>query len=283
LGDEARCSPGIGFCAKAVLRTGVALLGLRMTATHFGDLGWWPVVLVCCAVVLTILFGVLLSRRLGLGTLFGVLTGGAVAICGVSAAIAIAAVLPRRETADRELIFTVIGVTGLSTLAMIMYPPVAGALGLGPVDAGIFLGGTIHDVAQVVGAGYSISDHTGDIATLVKLLRVAMLVPVVLVLMLFFRRQAAEDGGGHVSFPVFLIGFIVLAAGNSLGMIPERVVEVGNALSQFCLITAIAAVGIRTVLREVVRLGWPPVLLMVAETLFIALFMGLAYGLNGQG
>ena len=113
----------------------------------------------------------LLARRLGLKPLFGVLSGGAVAICGASAALAIASVLPRNDTRERDTILTVVSVTALSTLAMILYPVFATSIGLDHKQAGIFIGGTIHDVAQVVGAGYTISNETGDIATYVKLLQ----------------------------------------------------------------------------------------------------------------
>lgn len=267
LGEDERCAPGIEFCTTTVLRTGVALLGLRITAGHLMDLGWAPAVIVVVAVVVTILFGAILARSLRLGTEFGVLTGGSVAICGVSAAIAVSSVLPSRNNADKELAFAIICVTTLSTLAMILYPAVASFLNLGDIEAGVFIGGTIHDVAQVVGAGYSISDRAGDIATIVKLLRVAMLVPVVFVLMLLFRRRSA---GGTVKFPAFLLAFVALAIMNSFDVIPGVITVAGNTLSHGCLVVAIAAVGTKTVIREVARMGLPPVLLMVAETLIIA-------------
>jgi uncharacterized integral membrane protein (TIGR00698 family) len=279
LGDDERCGPGIEFCATTILRTGVALLGLRITAGHLMDLGWAPVLVVVAAVIITIVLGALLARSLGLGTAFGVLTGGSVAICGVSAAIAISSVLPRRDRADKELVFAVICVTTLSTLAMIIYPAIAGLLNLGDVEAGVFLGGTIHDVAQVVGAGYSISDRAGDLATIVKLLRVAMLVPVVFVVMLIFRHRSA---GGAAKFPAFLLAFVGLAIINSFGLIPEAITVAGNTLSRGCLVVAIAAVGTKTVLREVAQMGWPPVLLMLAETALIAVIILTGYILGPQ-
>jgi len=278
-GNNERYRPGIEFCAKNVLRAGVGLLGLRITAAHLVDLGWTPALLIAVAVILTILLGALLARSLRLGTEFGVLTGGSVAICGVSAAIAISSVLPDRDNADKELVFAIIGVTTLSTLAMIVYPTIAGLLGLGDVEAGIFLGGTIHDVAQVVGAGYSISDRAGDLATIVKLLRVAMLVPVVFVVMIAFRQRGLGSAGGTATLPPFLLAFVVLAAINSIGLIPEVVIDAGTSLSRACLVVAIAAVGMKTVLREVVQVGWSPVFLMFTETLFIAIFVLVTYRL----
>ena len=103
---------------------------------------------------------------------FGLLSGGATAICGASAAMAISAALPPHPLKERATLFTIVGVSTLSTVAMIAYPIIAAAVGLDGVHAGMFIGGTIHDVAQVVGAGYAISPEAGDAATLVKLMRV---------------------------------------------------------------------------------------------------------------
>ena len=116
---------------------------------------------------------------------------------------AIATVLPRDETSDRELIFTIAGVTLLSTLAMILYPLIASTSGLDAHQAGVFIGGTIHDVAQVVGAGYSISPEAGDFAVFTKLLRVAILLPVVVAISLLLRHRfgRAEPRGGDPLLP----------------------------------------------------------------------------------
>src|SRR5947208_7883712 len=178
LSAEGPCAPGIEFSARQLLRVGVALLGLRITAAQVVALGWQPVVLVVLSVALTIGVAMLAARALGFQPLFGLLTGGATAICGASAALALAAALPAHPGKERATLFTVIGVSALSTLAMIAYPMLVHWLGLDMRAAGIFLGGTIHDVAQVVGAGYGLSHETGDVATLVKLMRVAMLLPV---------------------------------------------------------------------------------------------------------
>ena len=125
-----------------------------------------------------------------------------VGICGASAALAVSTVLPAGKNAEKELIFTVISVTALSTIAMVAYPIAANLLGFGTSESGVFLGATIHDVAQVVGAGYMMSSDTGDIATFTKLLRVAMLVPVVAIISVVVARQMAlglqQIGRAHV-------------------------------------------------------------------------------------
>lgn len=273
LGQEGKCVAGIQFAASTILRLGVALLGLRITFHQIASLGVGTALMVVAGVILTIVFGRIFVRFTDAPARFGILTGGAVAICGASAALAIAAVLPRGEHHERDTSFTVIGVTALSTIAMIVYPLLSAALGFDAHQAGVFLGGTIHDVAQVVGAGYSVGKEAGDTATVVKLLRVAMLLPVILVLSLVFR--AAHDKAGGTAkrpplLPWFAVAFGVLVAVNSLLPLPAPVLNFAGEFSRFALVVAISAIGMRTSLKELTVLGLRPVMLMVAETLFLA-------------
>lgn len=271
LSEDGLCLPGIEFAARTVLRLGVALLGARMTLAQVGELGFAPVLTVIAAVILVIVAGSLIARALGLSKDLGLLTGGAVAICGASAALALSAVMPKSDVSERNTILTVVGVTTLSTIAMVTYPLIVGVLELADVQAGIFLGGTIHDVAQVVGAGYIISEETGDVSTLVKLVRVAMLVPAVMIFMWYFRKvRKAESGATKVPMlPSFLVGFVVLVLINSVGLIPASVSDSMADLSRWCLVTAIAALGIKTSFQKLAVVGWKPVLLMVLETLIL--------------
>jgi uncharacterized integral membrane protein (TIGR00698 family) len=273
LATDARTRPGIEFAARTVLRFGVALLGARITLAEIAGLGAGPVLLVMGAVVCTLLMGAWLARLLGQPLPEGLLTGGAVAICGASAALAISAVLPRTERSAQFTLLTVVGVTALSTLAMILYPAAVPILGLDDVQAGVFLGGTIHDVAQVVGAGYMVSDEAGLHATFVKLLRVAMLVPVVLVLSLLFRNRGDGAGRRPPLVPWFLAAFVVLVAVSSAGWIPAAAGVHLADLSRACLVAAIAALGVMTSFRELATLGWRPVVLMVSETAFLAILI----------
>ncbi len=271
LHEEGRCVAGIEFASRNVLRLGVALLGARITFDQIAQLGAGPVLMVVFGVATTIGAGVLLAPVLRQSRVFGVLSGGAVAICGVAAALAIASVLPRNSANERDTILTVVSVTALSTIAMIFYPMLVGALGFDAQHAGLFLGGTIHDVAQVVGAGYMISPEAGDVATYVKMLRVAMLLPVVIVLLFIFsQRGQTTDRKGPPLVPTFLAGFVVLVCVNSLGWIPEPATQAMNDVSRWCLVTAIAALGMKTSFAKLVAVGWRPVALMVAETAWIA-------------
>lgn len=270
LHDDERAAPGINFAGRSILRLGVGLLGLRIAMGDVAAVGLGTLAFIAGAILTTILVGVLLARIFGMQGKFGALTGGAVAICGASAALAISAVMPNSESKERDTIFAVVGVTSLSTLAMIIYPIISNAIGHSNVDAGIFLGATIHDVAQVVGAGYSISPDAGDMATLVKLIRVAFLVPVVFILAIIFTRGTNEKKG-MIGLPWFLVLFAVLVVLNSLVSLPEVVTQPVIDASRFMLVTAIAAIGLKSNLKELATVGIRPVLLMVLETVWIAI------------
>ncbi|HWE99471.1 MAG TPA: putative sulfate exporter family transporter [Caulobacteraceae bacterium] len=275
LHEEGRCVAGIEFASKSVLRLGVALLGARVTFAQIVNLGALPISVVVIGVATTITLGFLAAGPLRQSRTFGVLSGGAVAICGASAALAIATVLPRHKDSERDTILAVVTVTALSTLAMILYPLGATALGMTHVQAGIFLGGTIHDVAQVVGAGYTISPQTGDIATYVKLLRVTLLLPVVFAIAFVTSRQAGSAVRARAPLPWFLVAFAILVVLGSLGLVSKPMVGVANDVSRWCLVTAIAALGMKTSFKALVEVGWRPVVLMVVETAWI---FGLVLG-----
>ncbi|GAB4202173.1 MAG: putative sulfate exporter family transporter [Wenzhouxiangellaceae bacterium] len=272
-----RYREGINWTSKSVLRLGVALLGARITLDQILALGPQPLLIVLLGVPFTIISGLLLARALGLSREFGALSGVAVAICGASAAMAMASVLPQRKDGEAQLIFTVIGVTSLSTVAMIVYPLISELLGLTPLRAGIFLGSTIHDVAQVVGAGYLLGDEAGHTATFTKLMRVAMLVPVIVIMSLWFKNRDAEsastDGVKPPLLPGFLLAFVALVAINSMGWISAPVGAGMTELSRWCLVAAIAAVGVKASLKELATLGWRPLLMMIGETVLLALLV----------
>ena len=282
LSEDARCGPGIEFAARQLVRLGVALLGARIAFGDVQALGGAGVAWLAAAVALTIGFGVALARALGLPARFGLISGGATGICGISAALAISSALPRDGRTEQQTLMTAIGVAALSTVAMVLYPLVAQALQLDARLAGLFLGGAIHDVAQVVGAGAILSPEVAQSATLVKMFRVAMLVPVVLCVALAFRAPAHAAGQprprGPALLPGFLLAFIALVVANSLGAIPVPLQSAAAGVSAWALVVAIAALGVKTSFEKIVRLGWRPIALLVSETLFIALFMLLAVG-----
>ena len=279
LSEDHRCAAGIQFASSTVLRIGVALLGLRLTIDHVVTLGWQTVLALMVSVGLTIALGLLLARLFKVGSNLGVLIGGATAICGASAALAIASVLPKSASLERDTALTVVGVTTLSTMAMVVYPIITQWLGFDSVMAGQFIGATIHDVAQVVGAGYSLSQSAGDAATITKLMRVAFLMPVLVVISLVVRAHMAKSIGAERTvktplLPWFAVVFLVLMLINSTGWVPSLIQSAASDVSQAFLVLAIAGVGLKTSLQEVTQLGWRPVAMIFLVTLGLAFLSG---------
>ncbi len=272
-----RTVQGVEYAAKSILRIGVALLGARISAQMLSELGPAMIGIVIGGVIFTILFALWAARLFGRGWRLALLTGGSVAICGASAAMAIAAVLPKTDKSERNLAFTVLSVTLLSTVAMIAYPLLASWFHFDAVESGVFLGGTIHDVAQVVGAGFSISPEVGETATLVKLIRVSMLAPVVLIFSLSMRvgglEDRAEGGKRPPLLPLFVVGFLFLAGLNTVGVIPPSVSDLFGTVSRWALLIAIAAVGIKTSILRMLDVGATAIALIIVETVVLGMFV----------
>jgi uncharacterized integral membrane protein (TIGR00698 family) len=274
LSGEPRYAPGINVSARTLLRISVALLGLRITFGQIGELGWSTAAMVVVTVPLTIGFGWLLAKALKLDGRYGVLSGGAVGICGASAAMAIAVAWPRKDS-ERDTVVVIACITTYSTIAMVLYPALVAHLHLDPVQTGRFLGGSIHDVAQVVAAGYASSPQAGDSATIVKLMRVAMLLPVVLVITLIAARSidVGQPKKKVALLPGFLIAFIVLAALNGFSLVAKPIASVLTEVSKWLLVTSVAALGMKTSLREMMAVGTTCVALIAAETVFLGLLV----------
>lgn len=278
--DSKKLQPGIDWCAKPVAKIGVALLGFRVDFSDIGQIGISAMGLAITSLVITILFGTMAAKLVGVSRRFGVLISGAVSICGVSAAIAISSVLPKNNNSNKELALTVAGVSVISTAAMILYPIISEWLNHTDIQAGIFMGASIHDVAQVVGAGYSVSDNSGDTAIFVKLIRVSTLLPVVLVIAYLFNgRSVLGTENNSRYFPWFLFVYFIIAAANSFHLFPQLIQNLGVGLSILLLTTSIVANGLKTNVSEFVLLGRGPLILLIVTTVFIAIItlLGISF------
>jgi len=276
--------PGLDFAGRTLLRIGVALLGARLTLGQLVEGGALPVLIAIAAVAGTIVFGAWAARFFGLSRDFGLLTGCATGVCGAAAAMAASAVLPKHENSDRDLAFTVLGVNFLSTVVMVIYPSLQDVLRFSLFEMGVFLGGAIHDVAQVAGAGQTMGPQVLSDAVITKLLRVAALLPAIAGIAWWVARSGGPSSAARPAPPVFLFGFLALAALNSLGVVPADVRNAVGQVSSFLIITAIAALGMKTSLLALARIGMGPVLLLITETIFVGLLVvGLIYGLRTFG
>ena len=275
LNSDGQCAAGIQFASKRILQLGVIMLGAAVTFDEIALLGWSTAGLVIAAVVATLTVGWAIARVSGLSRHHGIISAGSVAICGASAAMAVASILPQSKENERALILTVVGVTTLSTITMIVYPLLTSFFGLTDMRAGVFLGATIHDVAQVIGAGYIVSDEAGAVSAVVKLMRVTLLAPAALAIAMIFAQSNKGAGASQRAFPIFLLGFFALMAANSFGLVPDLVRGLFADISRWCLIIAVSALGVKTALKELMEMGPKPVIVLVLQTLFLAGFVAL--------
>jgi uncharacterized integral membrane protein (TIGR00698 family) len=268
--------PGLLFCIKDVLRWAVALLGLRIALGDIVALGFATALLVVVSMAATIVSGFLFARAFGQPAAYGALAGAGTAVCGASATLATATVLPPYKGKEADVVFIVVAVNALSTAAMVLYPPLCRWLGFDASGTGVMLGATIHDVAQVVGAGYSVSDGAGNSAVIVKLFRVFLLMPVVLGIGWWFARAGAATGRAHVPVPTFAFVFLALCVLNSMaevyawpgyGLTKSVLVEA----SAWGLLIAIAALGLGSSLSAIAALGWRHVATVSGTTLLLLL------------
>jgi len=277
LGSDTRLAPGLNFASRALLRWGIVLVGVRVTLAQIIALG--PVALgaVIVIVALVIGVGILTARRLGFDNAFGTLAGGAVAICGASAALALAATLGERRASQAQLTLVLVGISAMSAAALVLYPIIAHALALSDLRAGFMLGASIHDVAQTLGAGYAYSDGAGQIAAIVKLTRVALLAPVLAVVAAFLPRDDQRAKG--VGIPWFVVGFFVMAGINSLGIVPAMAATGAEKAAAAMLACAVTATAVRSPMRQLLDTGPKPLLVIAASTV-VALALSIAVALT---
>jgi uncharacterized integral membrane protein (TIGR00698 family) len=276
LSGDARLLPGLAFASRTLLRIGIVLVGARVTLAQIVGLGWVALLAILAIVGVTMAAGVLASRRFGFGAAFGALAGGAVAICGASAAMALATVLGERRVNQAQLALVLVGISAMSAAAMVAYPVLCHLLGFDDRQAGFVLGAAIHDVAQSLGAGYAFSPGAGENAAIVKLTRVALLAPALALTGYFFPGEGASRSAFRV--PWFVVGFFVFAAINSTGFVPAPVGTGATTLATALLVCAVTATGIRSPMQSLLKSGAKPLLIIVAAS---AVALALACAVAG--
>jgi uncharacterized integral membrane protein (TIGR00698 family) len=265
LSSDGRLASGLALASRSLLRWGIVLVGARVTATQIIGLG--PVALLCVVaiVAVTIGVGVVAARKFGFDTGFGILAGGSVAICGASAAMALATTLGSRRINEAQLTLVLVGISAMSAAAMVLYPVAAHALSMSNLSAGFMLGASIHDVAQALGAGYAYSDAAGQIAAIVKLTRVALLAPVLAIVAFFLPGNGSKAKG--TTLPWFVVGFFVLAGINSFGLIPPVAAAGSAKIATAFLAAAVTATAIKSPLPKLLEAGPRPLMVIAASTL----------------
>jgi uncharacterized integral membrane protein (TIGR00698 family) len=271
-----RCAAGVDLSKSSLLRAGIILYGFRITFQQIAAVGWTGVVIAALMVTLTYLIAVQIGTRLlGLDRQTSMLIGAGSAICGAAAVIAVEPVVGGQA---HKVCVAVATVVIFGTLSMFLYPLLYPHLGLSAQQYGIFAGSTIHEVAQVVVAGNSISEGAASTAVIEKMLRVMMLAPFLLVLSA--TQQSSGDRGVRgrtIVIPWFAVLFIAVSAVHSLQWVPGKLVNILIQIDTVLLAMAMAALGLRTHIGAVRQAGLKP--LALAAVLFVFLIVG-GYGVN---
>jgi uncharacterized integral membrane protein (TIGR00698 family) len=260
---------GLDLAGTSGLRWGIVLLGTQVTAMQIGALG--PIAFAGLVAVMALAMGAgLLGARLGGQTSYaGWLGGGATAICGASAALAIYALIGKKRLSHEYFTLTLVGVALASAIAMSTYPLIADALGFSDRQAGFLMGAAVHDVAQALGGGYSYSQSAGETATIVKLSRVALLAPVVALIGLAIGSADGKPKSlaAKLKLPWFILGFFALVAANSLISLPPQIQHYGLIASKALLLFAVTATAMRSRLEALLDHGWQALLPVILATL----------------
>ena len=267
--------PGIIFCSKKILRLGIILYGFRLTLADVAAVGLPAILVDVIIVTVTICGGVLVGKLLKMDSETALLTSVGSGICGAAAVLGAESTIQSKPYKTAVAVATVVI---FGTLSMFLYPIAyrSGVLGLEPREMGIFAGSTLHEVAHAVGAGNAMGTDVSNVCVIVKMMRVMLLVPVLLVLAWWVatRKKASTQGGekGKVSIPWFAIGFLLVICFNSLNLLPAAVVDGINYFDTFLLTMAMAALGAETSFEKFKKAGAKPFIL--AFILFIWLIAG---------
>ena len=266
------CQPGISFCLKRILKLAIVLLGLQLSLIEVIAVGPIGLAIVAITAISTFYFTCWFGQRLGVSKKLAQLIAAGTSICGASAVLATNVVV---DSSDEDVAYAVAMVTVFGTVSMLLYPMLPALFHLTPQAFGIWCGASIHEVAQVVAAAFQDGSVSGQIATISKLSRVMLLVPLVLTLLISSVRS--KDAGQkldlrRVPIPWFVLQFVALILLNSLNIFPEAFKASVIQANQFLLTIALAAMGLETKLHKMKQVGLKPLYLGVAAWLFISVF-----------
>ncbi len=271
---ERKVHPGLDLCGTSFLRWGIVLLGTQVTLMQIGSLGFVSLFGLLSVMLLAITAGLLGARIGGQSHYAGWLAGGATAICGASAALAIYAIIGKERLSAAQFTLTLVVVSLCSAVAMTSYPILASYLNFSDRQAGFLMGAAIHDVAQSLGGGFSFSPEAGKVATIVKLSRVTLLAPIVAVIGLAIGNA---DGGpsslaAKMKLPWFVLAFFGLVAANSVVAFPTAITEYSLAVSKALLLFAVTATAMRSRLDLILGQGWRALVpvMLATITAFVA-------------
>jgi uncharacterized integral membrane protein (TIGR00698 family) len=261
-------TPGLRFAQRPLLRLAVAGLGFRLSLHELWAIGAPALVVVSVSTSAALVFGWWVARRLGVSEKLGLLLGVGGAICGASAVVAADSVV-MGEKRDSALAMGVI--TLLGTVGIVFYPALYHALGINEFVYGVWNGASLHEMAQVVAAGFGVSEEAARVATVVKLARICLLAPVVLYLGWSLRHHHQAAGKAKVSpVPWFLVLFLAFAVVNSFEVLPARWIDAARRVDLWLLCVGMAGVGLQTSFRDLRSAGLRPIAAGAIQWVFLA-------------
>ncbi|AID31526.1 putative integral membrane protein (TIGR00698 family) [Mesorhizobium sp. USDA 4775] len=269
LGTPVHAKAGIAFSQKRLLRFAIVLLGFQLTLGQVVSIGAGGVGIVAATLGATFLFTVTLGRLIGVDRKLAQLIAAGTSICGASAIVATNIVTDAR---DEDVTYAVASITLFGTVAMLGFPLLAPLLGLDQHAFGLWAGASIHEVAQVIGAGFQNGTQSGEIAAVAKLTRVAMLAPMVIALGLMARRGSRDQSAARPPMPWFVAAFIAVVALNSLVTMPAEVKSAMALATTIMLTMGLAAMGLQADISQLRSRGLRPLALAFCAFLFIGCF-----------
>lgn len=270
--------PGIQFCSKKILRLGIILYGFRLTFQDVVNVGMAGIAVDSIIVAVTILGGIYIGKLMKMDKDIALLTSIGSGICGAAAVLGAESTI---QTKPYKTAVAVATVVIFGTISMFLYPIAyrSGWLDLTPQQMGIFSGATLHEVAHAVGAGNAMGQEISNVSIIVKMIRVMMLVPVLLILGYWVAKKAKSginaDGSVQktkVAVPWFAVGFLAVIGFNSFDLLPVPVVDAINYVDTFLLTMAMAALGAETSIDKFKKAGAKPFIL--AFWLYVWLIFG---------
>jgi uncharacterized integral membrane protein (TIGR00698 family) len=275
ISQDKRTHAGLDLMSQTALRWGIVLLGARITFDQFAALGIAPFAALLGIMLFVMAVTIATAKLFGQSKPAALLAGGATAICGASAALALYGLIGKQAVDQSRFTLTLVGITVASALAMSLYPVLAVQLGLTDAQAGFLIGASIHDVAQAIGGGFSVSPQAGETATIVKLTRVALLAPMLMLAALWLARQGEgvmAKGRVSLRLPWFITAFLAVVAVGSFVEIPAAARAGAATVAQALLLLAIVATAMKAQLHLLLGQGWQPFAPVAVATLtsFIA-------------
>ncbi|VVD93577.1 membrane protein [Pandoraea morbifera] len=258
----ARYEAGIKFASKYVLQWSIIALGFGLSLSQVAHTGLESLAVTAVTITAAGLSAWGLGRLLGVGDKLKLLIGVGTAICGGSA---IAAVTPIVKPDDHETAFAISTIFLFNIAAVLLFPVLGHVLHLSDLGFGMWAGTAINDTSSVVAAGYSYSKAAGDYATIVKLTRATLIIPICLTLAAIVAYRAKRSGAGNFSlariFPWFILGFLIASGIRTAGLVPNALQPWIHDAAEFLIIVALTAIGLSSNLRRMASTGVRPILL----------------------